>query len=699
MKDLFTELKRRKVVRVAVVYAATAFVILQAADIMLPRLGVPEWAMSLIVMLVVLGFPVAMVLAWALELTPDGVRVTPSTVQSHPSEPTPSLLGKRTILIVGVLVVLGIGLGAGWFLRPTTTPSAREASIAVLPFVDMSAEGDQQYFGDGLSEEILNLLAGIDGLRVSGRTSSFAFKGTSTSIPEIGRSLGVAHVLEGSVRRADDRLRITAQLVETGTGFHLWSDTYDRRLEDVFAIQDEIAGSIAEALRLTLVASAQGATDDLEAYDLYLRARTLIYGRRPSGLQEARTLIDEALALDPDYAPALAASGELWMLLSDSPWSYGDIPEDEARARAREVLQRALALDPELADAHAAMGLLFMLLSDYDTSLAYLERALALNPSLTNANHWHRLAHSRSGQMRKAVESGRRFAELDPLFVTNLGDLVAELGVVGEFQEAEELARRIQRSHPDYSLVNFGFFLRERGRLAEAVEQLERIRAGGDDGRLPRLALELTYYGLGDYARALEVSERLLGVEASIGLGRDDEALAAVRVRLEGSPGDYVAVSGLLHGLSLAGRHQELLDWVAEGWASPAGLSAMVPLNFSTGGTLGPLAVAQRSLGRDAELASTLEYWGGVLEFLDENGFADSPFAFTQASFHAVSGDREQAMERLSVAIDRGHRDPLLYRSPPFEPFWNDAEFRALVERNIALINVEREKLGLEPLP
>jgi TolB-like protein/Tfp pilus assembly protein PilF len=696
--SLFTELKRRKVVRVAVVYAATAFVILQAADIMLPRLGVPEWAMSLIVMLVVLGFPVVMVLAWALELTPDGVRVTPSTVQSHPSEPTPSLLGKRTILIVGVLVVLGIGLGAGWFLRPTTTPGAREASIAVLPFVDMSAERDQEYFGDGLSEQILNLLAGIDGLRVTGRTSSSAFKGTNTSIPEIGRSLGVAHLLEGSVRRAGEQLRITAQLVEAETGFHLWSETFDRRLADVFAIQDEIAGSIANAMRLTLVASAQGATDDLEAYDLYLRARTLIYGRTASGLEEARTLIDQALVLDPDYAPALAASGELWMLLSDSPTSYGDIPEAEANARAREVLERALALDPELADAHAAMGLLFMNLNDYEAALAYLERALAINPSLTNANHWHGLAHSRSGQMLKAVESGRRFAELDPLFVTNLGNLVSELGAIGEFQEAEELARRIQRSHPDYSLVNFGFILRQRGRLAEAVEQLERLRAGGDDRRLPRLSLEWTYYALGDYARSLEVSEGWLEAEASIALSRDDEGLAAARTRVEGSPGDFVAMWGLLHGLSLAGRHQELLDWVADGWAGPAGLDAVVSYDISAGGTLGPLAVAQRALGRDAELASTLEHWSAILEFLDENGFADSPFAFTQASFHAVSGDREQAMERLSVAIDRGHRDPLLFRSPPFEPFWNDAEFRALVERNIALINVEREKLGLEPL-
>jgi TolB-like protein/Tfp pilus assembly protein PilF len=697
LSSLFHELKRRNVVRVAAAYAVVAWLLIEVSDTIFPRLGLPEWSVTLVIALLALGFPVALLLSWAYELTPAGVKRTEEVpIQQSATKFTGR---KLDFVIIGVLVV-----ALGWFAWDRfaggggAAAEAREASIAVLPFVDMSAEGDQEYFGDGLSEEILNLLAGIDGLRVSGRTSSFAFKGTSTSIPEIGQSLGVAHVLEGSVRRAGEQLRITAQLVETRTGFHLWSDTYDRRLEDVFAIQDEIAGSIADAMRLTLVASAQGATSDLEAYDLYLRARTLIYGRTVEGLQEARTLIDEALALDPDYAPALAASGELWMLMSDSPTSYGDIPEEEANARAREVLERALALDPELADAHAAMGLLFIILADYDAALAHLDRALSINPSLTNANHWHGLAYSRSGQMLKAVESGRRFAELDPLFLTNLGNLVSELGSIGAFEEAEELTRRIQRSHPDYAVVQFGFVLRSQGRLEESVELLERIRAGGEDRRLVRVQLETTYYSLGDYARALDLAEGWAEGHAWIGLGRDDEGLAAIRARSEGSPGDFVATWGLIHGLALAGRHQELLDWVAERSTSAARLNTTVPYDFSNGGTLAPLAVAQRATGRNAELAATLDYWGSVLAFLEENGFANSEFAFAQAAFHALSGQRDQALERLSVAIDRGHRDPLLFRSPPFEPWWNNAEFGALVDRNMVLINEERAKLGLEPL-
>jgi TolB-like protein/tetratricopeptide (TPR) repeat protein len=698
VSSLFEELKRRNVIRVSAAYLVVAWLLIEVSDTIFPRLGLPDWSVTLVIALVALGFPLALFLSWAYELTPAGVKRTEEVpIQQSVTRFTGR---KLDFVIIGVLVV-----ALGWFAWDRFGPGggrvatdAREATIAVLPFVDMSAERDQEYFGDGLSEEILNLLAGIRELRVSGRTSSFSFKGTNVSIPEIGRTLGVAHVLEGSVRRSGDQLRITAQLVETATGFHLWSDSYDRRLEDVFAIQDEIAGAIADALRLTLVASAQGGTGDLEAYDLYLRARTLIYGRTVDGLREARTLIDRALALDPDYPPALAASGELWMLLSDSPSSYGDIPEDEANTAARAVLQRALALDPELADAHAAMGLLFMNLNDYDAALLRLERALAINPSLTNAHHWQALAYSRSGQMLKAVESRRRLAAVDPLFLTNLESLVSELGAIGAFQEAEELARRIQRSHPDYSGRESGFVLWMRGRLGEAVEHLERVRAGGDNRRTTRFFLESTYYSLGDYARSLEVSEGFLESQAAIGLGRDDEGLAAVRARSEASPGDFLATWGLLHGLSLADRHQELLDWVAGRSAGPAGLSTMVPHAFSNGGTLAPLAVAQRGLGRDAELAATLEYWGGVLAFLEENGFATGKFAFAQASFHALSGDRTRALERLTVAIDRGHRDPLLFRSPPFEPWWNDAGFRALVDRNLALINVEREKLGLEPL-
>ena len=699
MKDqpgFFQELKRRNVVRVAAAYAVVAWLLIEVSDTIFPRLGFPDWTVTFIIVLLALGFPLALFLSWAYELTPEGVKRTEEVpVEASVTRST----GRRLdFAIIGVMALV-----IGWLSWEQFGPAsaeAREASIAVLPFVDMSAEGDQEYFGDGLSEEILNLLAGIRELKVSGRTSSFSFKGTNVSIPEIGRTLGVAHVLEGSVRRSGEDLRITAQLTEAGTGFHIWSESYDRRMVDVFAIQDEIAGAIADALRLTLVASAHE-TADLEAYDLYLRARTLIYGRSAEGLREARRLIDRALALDPDYPPALAVSGELSMLLSDSPSSYGDTPADEANAAARAVLQRALALDPELADAHAAMGLLLMNLGDYAVSRAHLERALAINPSHTNANHWHRLSLSRSGRLREAVEAGYRFAERDPLFLTTHTNMIAELASLGRFDESERLARQLMRSHPDHQQgpIMFAISLRVAGRQAEAAEMIEQARRLGDDRSFLYLVSEGIYFGLGEYARAAERSTGWLEAEAWIAQGREEEGLARVRARLEGSPGNFAPLWGLLHGLSLAGRHQELLDLVSERWVGAEELNGEFPLDFSGGNALAPLAAAQRATGRQAELAATLAHWGGVLDFLEENGYARGEFSFVKASFHALSDERERALERLAEAISLGYRNPLLGRHPAFEPWWSDAEFRALVERNIELIDIERAKLGLGPLP
>jgi TolB-like protein len=290
MSSLFAELKRRKVVRVAVVYAATAFAVLQAADIMLPQMNVPEWAMGLLVALVVLGFPFALVLAWALELTPDGLKRTESAPAAQAEQgPAPALLGKRTVFAAVLLVVLGVGIGAGWFLRPAGGPDASpagqtrqvagpdvsaETSIAVLPFLNMSTDPENAFFADGISEELLNVLVRVEGLKVASRTSAFSFKGSNTPIPEIARQLGVRHILEGSVRRQDNRVRITAQLIETDSDTHLWSETYERDLVDIFRVQEEIARAITTALEDVLgvrKVSVAAATADLEAYERFLR--------------------------------------------------------------------------------------------------------------------------------------------------------------------------------------------------------------------------------------------------------------------------------------------------------------------------------------------------------------------------------------------------------------------------------------------
>lgn len=700
--SLFAELKRRNVFRVGAAYLVVAWLLVEVADTIFPRLGLPEWTVTFVIALLLLGLPLALFLAWAYELTPEGVKPT-RDVQLH--ESITRVTGRK--LDLSIIAVLLVALG--WFAwdrfgvapqapRPAE-PGQAEASIAVLPFTDMSAAGDQEYFGDGLAEEILNLLAGVRELKVSGRTSSFSFKGKDVPIPEIGRTLGVAHVLEGSVRKSGDRVRITAQLVKADDGFHLWSETFDRQLADIFAIQDEIAGAIANALQLTLVGRIAGA-GNLDAYQLYLQARPLIYTRNPQNLREARRLIDRALALDPHYAPALAASGELWQLLSDDVNSYGDIPKIEARARARKDLERALQLDPGLADTHAALGLLFMNLGDHASADGHLARALAINPSLTNANHWYVLNLSRSGRARDAVQAGERFAELDPLFLINLATLVFYHSTIGEFDAAEQLAQRLQRSYPEYSraatmMANVHAW---QGRLVAAMTAIGRALELDPGSSFNRTTAEWIHYELGDCEGAISYSLGETEVRCLVSLGRADEGLARARARLDASPEGTTAVSAWTQGLSASGRHAQLLAWMGERGLGVADLRALLPVDIMQGGGLAPLAVAQRATGREAELAATLRHWGDTLAFLEANGYASGWFRYHQATHAALGNQREAALERLARAIDSGFRDPLLGHDPSFEPWHDDPAFQALVERMRALINIERARLGIEPL-
>jgi TolB-like protein len=357
--SLFDELNRRKVFRVAVVYAATSFVVLQVADIMLPRLGVPEWAMSLIVLLVALGFPVALVLAWALDLTPDGIRRTESAT---PQEPAPSLLGRNTVLAATLLVIVGASLSAGWLLKPSGPARDRvaegaphaSASVAVLPFANFAVE-DEDYFSDGITEDIIAQLTRVPDLTVISRTSAMRYRNTELTLREIGAELGVGAILEGSVRRSDDRVRIVAQLIDVATDAHLWAETYDREVADIFAVQSDVAREIASALGRTLASPGAGgrepARTDPETYELYLRARHLWNQRRPDALRSAIQYLEEAIARDPGFALAHAGLADANGVLPLNDPTAPTLPSAES---AMAAARRALELDPTLGEAYAA---------------------------------------------------------------------------------------------------------------------------------------------------------------------------------------------------------------------------------------------------------------------------------------------------------------------------------------------------------
>ena len=372
----WAELRRRKVVRVIIAYLLVGWGLIQIADATIEPLRLPEWSYTLVVWLVGLGFPIAIVLAWVLDVTPRGIEVTAA-------------------------------------VKDNETPSPPDASIAVLPFVNMSGNEENEYFSDGLSEELLNLLVRLQSVRVCSRTSSFALKGKDVDMPTIAAQLGVRHVLEGSVRRVGSRVRITAQLIDAVEDCHLWSESFDRELEDIFAVQDEIASHIFHALQLTLTADAQRAskatTDNFEALDFYLRGREFYHRTEAGHLDKAGEMFEAAIRIDPNYALAWAG---LTYVCVDTYW-YMD--KDEKRIkRANETSRKAVELAPHLAESHGARGLALRANEQFDEAEAEFEKAIAINPHLFEPLHFYAQMMRSTGQYERGADLFRRAGEVRP---------------------------------------------------------------------------------------------------------------------------------------------------------------------------------------------------------------------------------------------------------------------------------------------
>lgn len=410
-RNFFAELKRRNVYKVAVAYAVVGWLVMQVAATIVPALHFPDAITSAVVVVTLLGFPIALVIAWAFELTPEGIKRS-EVAQARREHSR----GHAWIYIALIGSALSIGL---FFLGRYTAAPAQHAtvdtsvrSIAVLPFVNMSSDKENEYFVDGLTEEILNGLAQISALKVPGRTSSFAFKDKNTDLRQIGNALGVANVLEGSVRKAGDRLRITAQLVRTADGYHLWSQAYDRKLDDVFAIQEEIAQSIAHALAVELKvtgnAKSEKPTENIAAYSDYLEARALLRQRQ---LPRAITLLRTVVQRDPNFGKAWAALAQARAL-----WGSEDgAPRKEAVAEAESAARKALAIDESIELAHSALGDLLSERNEWAASEREFRRALELNPSEAETHNQYAQVLLGVGRLNAALEHAKRACELDPL--------------------------------------------------------------------------------------------------------------------------------------------------------------------------------------------------------------------------------------------------------------------------------------------
>lgn len=657
--------------------------------------------------------------SWIFELTPDGLKRDAEVTATESIAPQTARRVDRMI-IVAMSLALGYFVIDKFMLAPTRVPAPAvagtntaattdpaavpeplEASIAVLPFVDMSQAKDQEYFSDGLAEEILNLLAQIRDLKVIGRTSSFAFKGRNEDLRTIGSTLGVAYLLEGSVRKAGDDLRITAQLIQVDDGSHLWSQIYDRRLENVFAIQSEIAASIAQALKINLIDGAQAApvaqvAASLPAYDLFLQARRLIQGRTRSGLEAARGLLEEALKLDPNYAPALAALAQTVHHLQRGNRSYGDLPREEAHAIAQPLLDKALALDPTLAEAHAVQGMIFFDQREFARAEGALTKALALNPNLSDALIWRaRMMHG-TGHLREQLALHQRLDVIDPLNVANLTSLGETLRDSGKYSEAQAVTARMLRAFPNspQSFDAQAADLFDAGQFVEA--QLSSVRALALGSNMAAGRNFLILYRLGDFDRMLQGS---LAVRAAalIALGRTDEAMPELRRLLTLPQVDLGGFRMVLSLQVLGGRFDEALALSRERFGYLAARDASVAVVESA--VFEAIAAAQRATGDKQGLAETLANWQGRLDFWREQGYGSGGFVMSQARYFALAGEQAAALNALTQAIGLGFRDSLLARDSAFAELQGDPAFQAQLTRMTELINIERAKLDMAPLP
>lgn len=476
----FAELKRRKVFRTVALYGAAAFGILQAVDVLVDALRLPPALTTIVALVAIAGFPLAVVLAWTFQLTSEGMRKTVAATGDEIDQIVTAPASHRWPS--GVAAVIGLvlfGVGAWWAL--IRDPAPADASVAVLAFADMSPEQDQEYFADGIAEEILHALVRVPDLRVSSRTSAFAYKNTAKDLREIGQELDVGAILEGSVRRDSGRVRVTAQLIDVRTGFHIWSETFTREQVDVFAIQDEIARSIARALRVSLLpATAEAAmieqtTADPEAYDEYLRGRFELQRRTQESLLAAIDHFDRAVRIDEEFAPAWAGLGLTYALV---PFYSDAIPFEVAQAKARQAADRAVGLDPDLPEAYAAVG---QALPFGAERAAAFRRAVELDPMYAEAHQWLGETLSIMGKHEEAVEEGRIAVQLDSMSRAANLDYGRGLMRAGRLDEAAAQFRKLIARDPTWSSAwgNLGNVHLEAGAYDSAlaaVAQSARIK-------------------------------------------------------------------------------------------------------------------------------------------------------------------------------------------------------------------------------
>ena len=578
-KNFFGELKRRNVYKVAVAYVVVGWALAQGIAQVFPVFDIPNWVVRVIVVLIVIGFPIALVLAWAFELTPEGLKRTEAADAAK--QHSRNRVWIYVVIIAGALSVGLFFLGRYTALNVANLPAK---SIAVLPFENLSSDPDNAYFTEGIQDEILARLAKIADLKVISRASTQRYKSSPDDLPEIAKRLGVSNILEGSVQKTADRVRVTVQLINAATDAHLWGETYDRNLTDVFAAESDIARAIATTLQAKLTGSEQHAltarpTENTEAHQLYLRGRYFWNKRTGADLKKSIDYFNQAIAKDPNYALAYAGLADAYVLLS----AYAEASPKDSLPQAKAAAAKALELDSTLGEAHASLA---QALLAYDLNFAEatreFRRAIELNPNYATAHHWYgESVLGPLGKFEEAIAEARRALELDPLSVIINADFGSALTNARRYDQAIEQLRKTVEMDPGFYYAHWtlGNALELKGFNEEAIAEYRKAIALNDDP-LPQALLGHLYAKLGRKDEALAILKQLRELRESskeryvspynlalihIGLGQKNEAIQLLEETYEERDGYnivFIKVEVLLDPLRGDPRFEALVQKV-----------------------------------------------------------------------------------------------------------------------------------------
>ncbi len=708
--SFFNELKRRNVVRAAVLYAVGSWLILQIVDVSAGVLGLPEWTMRLVAFLLALGFPLAVIFSWVYEITPEGIKR--ESALDRDSVDASQTTRRLDIVVIGLLIV-AIGLFVwqqyrGDRTEPGSSDRARAAgnsqtidSIAVLPFEDFSANRDQGYLAEGIADTLLHMLSQLEGLRVAARTSSFSYRDKNLDIATIGNELGVGAILEGSVQRSKDTLRVIAQLIRVSDQSHLWSKTFDRSADDIFAIQDEIAKDVVAALRPGGLAARDpsSARTSVAAYESFLRGSQLWQRRNAHDIELAIAAFRETIKLDPDFAPGHAGLARAFLFST----YYGDRVREDVEALVETEVERALQLDEALADAYATLGLLRHDQNRLSESIELLRKAIELNPNDAQAMMW--LA-GRLGSIAQFAEAEKLMAkafEIDPLNTFVAGNYAALKAQTGDIEGAIALARRTIALEPDapmsYSILADLYF--SQGRHDLAVPQYLRAAELAPDTAQILAAVALNYVVLEDQQTADTYMDRARAINPRIQYenywflreGDEPRLLENSRQRLERDPEDPELIANMGEALLFTGAYAEATDYQRRAMtlsANPGGervngRNIVWAIEYSW-------LLAQQGQREDGE--SWMREVETVMQQLESLSFSGTGIRVIELLIAAWHGETEKVLDRIEALANGGFTQiRFLEILPLLKPWAAEPRFVAALERIRDRLAAQRETL------